>query len=753
MKTNGLPEELRHLQAQDLSELGFMQDLLRGIEKILPSTETLSGGLPEGMEVTIPVWTKFNTDATSQTILGISGKAGTHAFIPANVKAIAPGAFSNTDELVMLTCDDKSQLHEIPENAFAGCKNLETVILPGKLVSIGKSAFSGCRKLAQFNIPDTLKSVGEEAFMDCDAIELIGFPRGFTSVGKRAFAGCGALKNADLQDVNSLGEEAFADCPELKEVCFDGSNIRLTSIPRGAFANCISLDYVMFPDKLKTIEEDAFRGCTSLPKLDFAGSQEGLRTIRKNAFAGCTKLRSIIFSEEFKSLEEGAFAGCAALESMDISARTSVAPGAFEGCINIKNIKLIGKRIEPLAWIAPLAKEKMPRIVFKGEFTIIGDNAFRDCDGLLPRDISDFPYSIVSIGENAFAGLASLQKFTVANSVTVIKENAFAGCASLRKVIFDGDHREGPLKTIGDRAFAGCTALTGIAIPPNVESIGPDAFEGCDNLKSIEIRGTTRKLYYQRKIIINHPAVTNFPADETSIDDNALKNLGGVKNVKIPKDVTSIGESAFEGCAGLESIVLPPKLKYIRKRAFKDCAALKSIIIPDTISSIHREAFQNCTSLTSLALPMGDKLHIEEKAFAGCAALREITLPVEVFSHNPGMFMGCTALQKITFLPFKEKYLSHIPPKTFMNCTALESVTFPGNIQLSAQAFAGCTALREVVFNQDKRFGSLFNATLESVFQGTPYLEQARHTQCNYCGGRLGRILRKCKICGKKGSR
>jgi hypothetical protein len=755
MKADGLPEELRHLQAQDLSELGFMQDLLRGIEKILPRTETVSGGLPEGMEVAIPVWTKFNIDATSRTILGISGKPGTHAFIPANVKALAPGAFSNTDEWVMLTCDDKAQLHEIPDNAFAGCKNLETVILPGKLASIGKGAFAGCRKLAQFNIPDALKSIGEEAFMDCDAIELIGFPRGSASVGKRAFAGCGALNSVSLQDVNSLGEEAFAGCHRLKEAWFHGSNMRLTSIPRGAFANCTSLVDVMFPDKLKTIEEDAFRGCTSLQKLDFAGSQEGLRTIRKNAFAGCTKLRSIIFSEEFKSLEEGAFASCTALESMDISARTSVASGAFEGCINIKNIKLIGKRIEPLAWIASLAKEKMPRIVFKGEFTIIGDNAFRDCDGLLPRDISDFPYNIVSIGENAFAGLASLQKFTVANSVTVIKESAFAGCTSLRKVIFDGDHKEGPLKTIGDRAFAGCTALTDIVIPPNVESVGPDAFDGCDNLKSIEIRGTTRKLYYQRKIIINHPAVASFPDDETSIDDNALKNLSGVKNVTIPKGVTSIGESAFEGCAELESIVLPPKLKHIGKRAFKDCTALRSIIIPKTISSIGREAFKNCTSLASLTLPMGDRLYIEEEVFAGCTALREITMPVEIFSHSPGMFTGCTALQKVTFLPFKEKYLSSdIPPKTFMDCTTLESITFPGNVTLCEQAFAGCTALKEVIFNQDKYCHCLGGgATWENVFKGTPYLEQTKRNRCNYCGGKLSFVLKRCKICGGKKKR
>ena len=37
-----LPEEFSHLQAQDMSRLGFMQDLIRGIKKILGVSEKSS---------------------------------------------------------------------------------------------------------------------------------------------------------------------------------------------------------------------------------------------------------------------------------------------------------------------------------------------------------------------------------------------------------------------------------------------------------------------------------------------------------------------------------------------------------------------------------------------------------------------------------------------------------------------------------------------------------------------------------------
>lgn len=51
-----LPEEFSHLQAQDMAKLGFMQDLIRGIKKILSSTDTpirniTSAPVPEKLNV------------------------------------------------------------------------------------------------------------------------------------------------------------------------------------------------------------------------------------------------------------------------------------------------------------------------------------------------------------------------------------------------------------------------------------------------------------------------------------------------------------------------------------------------------------------------------------------------------------------------------------------------------------------------------------------------------------------------------
>lgn len=59
-----LPEEFSHLQAQDMAKLGFMQDLIRGIKKILSSTNS-----PTQNTASVPVIESFNVDKSLKRAL------------------------------------------------------------------------------------------------------------------------------------------------------------------------------------------------------------------------------------------------------------------------------------------------------------------------------------------------------------------------------------------------------------------------------------------------------------------------------------------------------------------------------------------------------------------------------------------------------------------------------------------------------------------------------------------------------------
>ena len=44
-----------------------------------------------------------------------------------------------------------------------------------------------------------------------------------------------------------------------------------------------------------------------------------------------------------------------------------------------------------------------------------------------------------------------------------------------------------PVTSIGDNAFAGCASITGLTAPDGIETIGDGVFTGCTSLKSVRL--------------------------------------------------------------------------------------------------------------------------------------------------------------------------------------------------------------------------------------------------------------------------
>ena len=68
-----------------------------------------------------------------------------------------------------------TKIYSIPERFFYGCFDLEEIMLPPYISSIGDYAFEMCSSLTALDVPETCKSVGSDAFSDCRNLKTLIF--------------------------------------------------------------------------------------------------------------------------------------------------------------------------------------------------------------------------------------------------------------------------------------------------------------------------------------------------------------------------------------------------------------------------------------------------------------------------------------------------------------------------------------------------------------------------------------------------
>ena len=277
--------------------------------------------------------------------------------------------------------------------AFFARHNLESIVLPNGIISIGDYAFQSCYySLAKVVIPESVTSIGTSAFSSCAALVDITIPNGVTTIGKSAFAGCSSLTSITIPDsVIDIGDNAFQGCESLTAFygkyasadnrclivngvlnSFASAGLTSYSIPNivttigeSAFDSCFDLTSVTIPNSVTTIEEGAFFYCgltsitipSSVTKIEPCAFEccynltsinipNGVREIKCSTFASCTNLRSVTISNSVTRIGTGAFAYCTNLTNVNIpSSVTKIGPHAFEGCNVSYQIKALAERL------------------------------------------------------------------------------------------------------------------------------------------------------------------------------------------------------------------------------------------------------------------------------------------------------------------------------------------------------------------------------------------------------------------------
>ena len=173
-------------------------------------------------------------------------------------------SFYNLPKLVSVKLP--KTITKIGDYAFYRCSNLNEIEFQSGLESIGNYAFSYCGSVRELNLKPGLKRIGDNAFSDMGGIVLnleeLVLPEGVESIGYRAFGSLWSLKRVAFpSSLKTIGTYAFSGCNQLGSISLPTS---LQSIPQYAFQKCNSLTEVRIPSTITSIGDYAFDGCSKL---------------------------------------------------------------------------------------------------------------------------------------------------------------------------------------------------------------------------------------------------------------------------------------------------------------------------------------------------------------------------------------------------------------------------------------------------------------------------------------------------------
>lgn len=363
---------------------------------------------------------------------------------------------------------------------IAGAITIPTTANGYNVVSIGQDAFSGCSQITSVVVPEGVSEIKGGAFGLCGNLQAISLPTTLRIMGDVVFEGCGSLDDVVIPPgIESIPWGLFMDCRGLSK--FEIPNT-VTTIGCYAFENCDNLKTVIIPNSVKSIGGMSFRG--------------GLETVYS-------------YIEDPFEIEDGTFYGW----GDHTDATLYVPAGTIDKYRNTPhwdqflNIREMGEAqldvpqtyTDDQGVIYTLDTESMtytvtghiddfnlnvviPSTLFDLPVTRIGNDAL----GWSELGSVVLPEGIVTIGMNAISDcqISSLYIPSTITSLYPNDDNPFSCNQQLSQIqVAEGntvyDSREGCnaiIETATNKLIAGCNSTI---IPESVVSIGPDAFYGC----------------------------------------------------------------------------------------------------------------------------------------------------------------------------------------------------------------------------------------------------------------------------------
>lgn len=395
----------------------------------------------------------------------------------------------------------KKGVTSVSYEAFALCKNLNSVTIPSTVKTIGIRSFYGT-KISKITVPSKTKTIGQGAFGSCKSLKTIVMPGDFKLKLEEDTDDKLWYVTSDQSAVDTI---TFNTKLKLANVSYLSANNLVVAKNDPSYQSIEGVIYtkdgkgiVRVPQKRTELKIK--EGCTEFNMqsvLYNSTDSEG------DEFNNCSKLKKIVIPSSVKSINKIKYKTDRA-DACDMHVDTiEIVPKDFDA----NSLYALGSSLGKNITIESLMKLLPDQITYKDHMYITKDHGLLKYDGKdanveIPEEITwiapeafyrnetlknvKLPSKITTIEENTFYGCSELEAVVIPDQVTMIGKSAFDECTVLKSVTFGKS-----LKVIKDHAFASVN-IRNFTIPSGIQKIETGAFAGINQIGTVTFEGSTK---------------------------------------------------------------------------------------------------------------------------------------------------------------------------------------------------------------------------------------------------------------------
>lgn len=395
----------------------------------------------------------------------------------------------------------KKGVTSVSYEAFALCKNLNSVTIPSTVKTIGIRSFYGT-KISKITVPSKTKTIGQGAFGSCKSLKTIVMP--------------GDFKLKLEEDTDDKLWYVASDQSAVDTITFN-TKLKLANV---SYLSANNLVVAKNDPSYQSIEGVIYtkdgKGIVRVPqkrtelKIKEGCTEFNMQSVLYNStdsegdeFNNCSKLKKIVIPSSVKSINKIKYKTDRA-DACDMRVDTiEIAPKDFDA----NSLYALGSSFGKNITIESLMKLLPDQITYKDHMYITKDHGLLKYDGKdanveIPEEITwiapeafyrnetlknvKLPSKITTIEENTFYGCSELEAVVIPDQVTMIGKSAFDECTVLKSVTFGKS-----LKVIKDHAFASVN-IRNFTIPSGIQKIETGAFAGINQIGTVTFEGSTK---------------------------------------------------------------------------------------------------------------------------------------------------------------------------------------------------------------------------------------------------------------------